>query len=330
MKSDDEKLRELFEVKEKSNLNNTIRRAKTFSIIKTIIVSFIMFVIVSFVVLISNTSILNKMGNKKVNNLSNWFNIAMPNAYAGNIQMDDRIMVGEIDYVRYRFLGNKPITDGNYKEEYTYMPLINGIYGSMSNYLFNGASDSLKGLEEMTKYNIVGKPVMKFYHPLRKYESYINNLENLNEIGKDKLMEISLSFDKTYTLEEVKTMIPKDITLNWYWVDTFTEHNKDDSSKLILDEYDVYGIKALDNQGKSINNPEKDFINTIVRGKENKDYSGKYESLFNILDNGKGEINKEDLKIIGVVVSGDVEALKALKDKNYIKAATIGAVADKY
>ena len=153
MKSDDEKLRELFEVKEKPTFNNAIKRAKTFSIIRTIIVSFMIFIIVSFIVLISNATILNRMSNKKADDLRNWFNVAMPNAYIGNTQVDDRVMVGQIDYIRYRFLGNKPIIDGSYKEGYTYMPLINGIYGDMGHYLFNSSGESSKDLQEMIKYN---------------------------------------------------------------------------------------------------------------------------------------------------------------------------------
>ena len=148
MKSDDEKLRELFDVKEKPTFNNTIKRAKTFSIIRTIIVSFMIFISLSFIVLISNATILNTMSNKKEDTLRNWFNIAMPNAYVGNIQVDDRIMVGQIDYVRYRFLGNKPINDGSYKAGYTYMPLINGIYGDMGDYLFESSGESEKQLKQ--------------------------------------------------------------------------------------------------------------------------------------------------------------------------------------
>jgi len=143
-------------------------------------------------------------------------------------------------------------------------------------------------------------------------------------------MEILLSFDKAYALEEIKSMLPSGITLNWYWVDTFVENSEDFSNKLVLDEYDVYGMKTLDRQGNSIENPEKDFIDVITRSKNNKDYSSEYKNLFDILSNGKSKINKEDLKIIGVVVSGDSNSLKVLKYKNYIKAATIGAVADKY
>ncbi len=340
MKSDEEKLKELFEMKEKPTFKDTVKKAKTLSIIRTAMVSLMIFIIVAFVVLMSNALILNNMSNGKEHELRNWFNIAMPNGYMGNTQVDDRIMVGNFEYTRYRFLGQKPIVDGSFKEDYSYMPLINGLYGDRGYYLFGNSGSSDKELQEMKSYNKEGKAVMKFYHPLIKYESYINDLKNLNEIDSNKLMEMSLSFDKAYSLEEVKNMIPKDVTLNWYWVDTFNENdilknnNTDNIYKektVIFDEYNVYGIKALDRQGRPAKNPEVEFIDSIIRGKENKkDHSGRYESLFNTLSNGKGEISKEDLKIIGVVVSGDVETLKALKDKDYIKASTIGAVADKY
>lgn len=329
MKNDDDKLKELFDMKEKPNFNKIIKRAKVFSIIRTIIVSLMIFVILISVAFMLNTTILNKMSNIEQERLSNFFNISMPNAYIGSIQIDDRIMLGEIDYVRYRFLGNKPIIDGNYKDGYTYMPLINGIYGEIGNYLFESSGKSSKDSREISKYNKAGKKVMEFYHPSVNYESYINDLENLDEIGNNKVMEISLSFDKAYSLDEIKKMIPSDVTLNWYWIDTFIEMDKELSRKSPLYEYDVYGIKALDGEGNTIDSPEKDFINAINEGKDNN-YSNEYKELFNNLSNGKGEINKEDLKIIGVVISGDNKTLNALKDKNYIKGATLGAVADKY
>ncbi len=329
MKSEDEKLRELFEVKEKHTFNNNIRRAKTLTIIRTGIISLIMFIIISFIVLILNATLLSRISEKEEGEIREWFNIAMPNAYVGNTQNHDGIMVGEMNYVRYRFLGDKPITDGNYKESYTYMPLINDTYSNMENYLWNSYGESKEDIEQMRRYNKSGKRVMKFYHPSIKYEKYINDLEKLDDIGSDKVMEISLSFDKEYTMAQIQEILPKNLTLNWYWVNTINEDDMDVSSKLIFEEYDVYGIKALDEQGHEIINPENKFIKAIKDGKK-KNYSETYEKLFDTLSNGKGEINIEDLKIIGVVVSGDVEKLKDLKDERYIKAATIGAVADLY
>jgi len=343
MKSDEEKLRELFEMKDEPTFNNTVKRAKTSSMIRTTVISLMIFIILGCALLISNAFILNSVSNREINELENWFNVAMPNAYVGNIQVDDRIMIGEIDYARYRYLGNKPITDGSYKKGYTYMPLIEGIYGNVGDYLFNKSGQSFKELQEMRGYNKVGKPIMKFYHPSINYESYINDLEVFNNIGSNKLAEISLSFDKAYSIEEVKSMIPKEITLNWYWVDTFKEEqiakiNEDEGStvgiyeknRVIYEEYEVYGIKALDNQGRPEKNPEENFIISIMKGTQIKGNRSIYKDLLNTLSNGKSEIKKEDLKIIGVVVSGDAEALKTLKDLKFIKAATIGAVADRY
>lgn len=332
MKSDEEKLKELFEMRDKttSRFDSTIKRAKTFSIVRTTIISLMIFITLSTALLIANSFILNHVSNKKLNELQTWFQVAMPNAYMGNTQADDRIMIGVVEYPRYRFLGEKPIVDGVFKEDYSYMPLINGIYGHMGHYLFSSSGESFKELEEMRKYNKVGKQVMKFYHPSISYDKYINDLGELNNIEKDKLMEISLSFDKSYSLEEAKALIPEGITLNWYWVDTLDKNNKDKLPKSILEEDEVYGIKALDNHGRVIKKPEESFVDSITRGNSNKDTHYRYKSLFNALSGGKTEINKDDLRIIGVVVSGDVETLKALQNLNYIKAATIGAVADKY
>lgn len=329
MKSDDEKLRELFEVKEKPTFNDNIRRAKALTIIRTGIISLMMFIIISFIVLILNATLLSKISEREEDELRDWFNIAMPNAYVGNTQNHDGIMIGEMNYVRYRFLGDKPITDGNYKETYTYMPLINDTYGDREKYLWNSDGESKEDIGKVRRYNKSGKRVMKFYHPSIKYEKYINDLESLDDIGGDKVMEISLSFDKEYTMAQIQEMLPKNLTLNWYWVNTINEDDMDVSSESIFEEYDVYGIKALDEQGHAIINPENKFIKAIMDGKR-KNYSETYEKLFDTLSNGKGEINMEGLKIIGVVVSGDVEKLKDLKDERYIKAATIGAVTDRY
>lgn len=328
MKSDDEKLKELFETKEKTTFGNPIKKARSLSIIRNVIISLMVFIILNAIALILNSTFLTNISEKEEKKLENWFNIAMPNAYVGNIKNYDGVMTGEMDYVRYRFVGNKPIVDGDYKEKYTYVPLINNNYGNRGDYLWNSNGKSLEDIQQKRKYNKIGKRVMKFYHPSMEYKNYINELGNIDSIDDSKLIEMSLSFDKEYTMNQIQKMLPKDVILNWYWINTLNENDTKTESKVIFDEYDVYGIKVLDKQGHAIINPENKFIKAIMDGKK-KNYSETYEKLFDTLSNGKGEINIEDLKIIGVVVSGDVNTLKALKDERYIKAATIGAVVDR-
>jgi hypothetical protein len=326
MKSDDEKLRELFEVKERPTFDKTIKKAKNLSIIRSIVISFLMFILVGFILLVSNVTALNIMSSRKEENLWDWYNIAMPNACVGYCQVNDGIMVGEINYSRFRFLGSKPIKDGDFTESYTYVPLINNkkeLYRGIDNYLLKTRDEVTK---EFTSYNKAGKHIMEFYHPSERFENYVNDFEKLNEIDNNKLGEMSLSFDKSYSLEEVKAMIPKEVTLNWYWVDTYDPKELD---YRVLDEYGVYGMKAIDRDGEA-SDPSKKFIDTIVKHKNSEENNHIYEKIYNTLSGGNGEIKKEDLKIIGVVVSGDVKSLKTLKGKEFIKAATLGAVADKY
>ena len=349
--NDDEKLKELFEDKGTPNFDKVIKKARFFSIIRSVITSILVFTVVSFIVLVFNASTLNKLGNDKMSELVYCYTIAHPNSYIGNNQMDDGLVTGELDYVTYRFLGNKPIFDGNNKESYSYVPLINGIYGDNSGLLYEPSEDSEQSLYEAKTYDKVGKNVMQFYHPDIKYAKDKDDLAMINKIGEDKVMEISLSFDKSYSIEEVKNMIPKNITLNWYWVDTYTKSQvaelsshterteNDMGSKsekqiipnTILYENDVYGIKSIDDQGKNITAPEKSFIDTISSRKAIKgNHQQLYETLFSKLSKDKIKITKGDIKILGVVVSGDKDSLILLKNKFFIKASSLGAVSDKY
>ncbi|MBU3175235.1 anti-sigma factor [Clostridium estertheticum] len=348
--NDEEKLKELFEDKGPSNFDKVIKKAKFFSIIRGIVTSILVFTVVSFVGLVFNATTLNKLGNDKKAELDNYYRIAHPNSYIGSDQMDDGLLTGELDYVTYRFLGNKPIVDGNNKESYTYLPLINGLYGDISGLLYEASGDS----EQSKRYSKVGKNVMQFYHPNVKYTKYRDDLAMINKIGEDKVMEISLSFDKSYSISQVKSMIPQNMTLNWYWVDTYTKsevtelsshiekianeeeiavnkREKHISPNIILYEDEVYGIKAIDEAGKNKETPEKDFIDTISSGKTNKGKNQQlYETLFSKLSKDKVKITKDNIKILGVVVTGDTDSLKLLKNKSFIKASSLGAVGDKY
>ncbi|MBX4266936.1 anti sigma factor C-terminal domain-containing protein [Clostridium estertheticum] len=348
--NDEEKLKELFEDKGPSNFDKVIKKAKLFSIIRGVITSILVFTVVGFVGLIFNATTLNELGNEKKIELENYYRIAHPNSYIGSDQMDDGLLTGELDYVTYRFLGNKPIVDGNNKESYTYLPLINGLYGDNSGLLYEPSGDS----EQSKIYSKVGKNVMQFYHPSVKYTKYRDDLSMINKIEEDKVMEMSLSFDKSYSISQVKSMIPQNITLNWYWVDTYTKSEvtelgshiekigneeeipvnkmeKHISPNIILYEDEVYGIKSIDEAGKNKETPEKDFIDTISSGKTNKGKNQQlYEMLFSKLSKDKVKITKDNIKILGVVVTGDTDSLKLLKNKSFIKASSLGAVGNKY
>jgi Sigma factor regulator C-terminal/Sigma factor regulator N-terminal len=172
---------------------------------------------------------------------------------------------------------------------------------------------------------------MQFYRYDKRYNAYVNDLERISKFD-NKVMEVALSFDKTYSLEEVKNMLPADVTQVWYWVDTplSSAHYKGEpTSSPIWDKY-VMGFDTT--------KTENDFIEElrIAKGKQK---NGEYARLDGIrgyaqevnegLRKGKDEPAKEDIRIIGAVVTGDEKQLKSLQGLPFLKAISLGAVADK-
>jgi hypothetical protein len=171
---------------------------------------------------------------------------------------------------------------------------------------------------------------MQFYRYDKQHDAYVNDLERVSKLD-NKVMEVALSFDKPYSLEEVKKMLPADVKQVWYWVDTpeSMRYTGEPPSLPIWDKY-VMGFDAT--------KAEKDFIEElrIAKGKQKKGDSahldgirGYAQEVNEALRKDKDEPTKEDIKIIGAVVTGDEKRLMSLQGLPFFKAISLGAVADK-
>ena len=54
-------------------------------------------------------------------------------------------------------------------------------------------------------------------------------------------MEIALSFDQAYSMDEVRDMLPNDITLSWYWIDDLNDEEKEESKSITITQIDDNG-----------------------------------------------------------------------------------------
>ncbi|NPV29229.1 MAG: hypothetical protein HPY58_06110 [Firmicutes bacterium] len=80
-----------------------------------------------------------------------------------------------------------------------------------------------------------------------------------------------------------------------------------------------------------LDDPRRSFVEAINAGLKRKSrYQSQFKGLYDALSNNKGKISEDDIRIIGVVVTGDTASMKLLKDGNYIKASTLGIVIDKF
>ncbi|MDD5601101.1 MAG: anti sigma factor C-terminal domain-containing protein, partial [Actinomycetota bacterium] len=161
-------------------------------------------------------------------------------------------------------------------------------------------------------------------------------------------------FDRDYSVEEVKELLPDNLTQAWYWVDTFSKEDLDElkghyveieitgeDDKLrreeiyrnpqVLSANQVYGMKAITNTGEYEEDPCVSFISAIESGVSNKSlYQPQFQELYDKLSDSNGEIARDNIRIIGVVVTGDADPLGLLKDADYIKASSLGILVNNY
>lgn len=362
--NDEEKLKESFDFNG-SGIKKILQRAKLFTLIRTVTISLFVFVLLFGIILIANAMILNRIADSELLNETLLNSVAWPNTHMTHSQVNDGFLVGEAEYITYRIVGNRPVYDGTHKIKYSIFPIVQGLYGTGRSQPIQIKNESTEignkadiatwewPWVEFSLYSKVGNKEMTFYHPYIEYETYPNDLALMGEIGEDKYIELALSFDRSYTPEEVQRMLPSEVKIAWYWVDTYSKKNLDAmkgryvevefkengrtatkktyQKPMVLRAYDVYGMKAITSTGETVEEPWRYFTEAIDMGRNKKSH---YQCIFKnilyeVLRNGKEEITKDDIRVIGVVVTGDTASMKLLKN-DHVKAATLGIVTDKF
>lgn len=178
-----------------------------------------------------------------------------------------------------------------------------------------------------------GHRVMQFFHPRINYTNYKNDLNELNTLENNDVVELGISFDRQYSFDEVKEMLPENIQLNWCWVDTIDDNffNIDEeffnSDYAVFYEEGIIGFPTINGNGELKEDPMAEFIESfdliLPRTKNQKE---ELTNAFNKLADETGRINPKEVPIVGAVVVGTVEELKVLTDISGIKASSFGVI----
>lgn len=180
---------------------------------------------------------------------------------------------------------------------------------------------------------------MFFYHPEIPYESHKDSISELGQWEEDVIIELGLSFDQSYSFDEIKRKLSPHVQVVWWWADTFT----DDRLTFMREEQDtvkanspfIFGFHSEQSKPKpqQFHNDSFDeidsFINNIERLRESKNFEWQANQVYQYLIGKDGTLNKGDVKIIGAVVTGTTEQLKSLQNQTYIKASTLGVISDR-
>ncbi|MEB2268246.1 anti-sigma factor [Priestia megaterium] len=307
MKKTNDELDSIFNEK---SLHRTLKKAKYIAFLRTVFISILVVCFVITVLIKGNNYFINKQGNKLTEQLIKENHVRMsPNTFTNTDTISTGILKGTIKSEVFKVIEDKVISWGT--EEITYDSLGN----------FNASFSTHSTIvNDTTMYHIPnGQREMLFYVPKYKYKLYANDFDMIKDYPNDKYMEMAISFDKNYTLKEVQKMLPTSAHQTWYWVDNYAKstgyRGEPENGRWLLGiskPSPQLGAKLTTTKIKT----EADFLNEL---KKTDPWESK--NLKNRQKNGL---------IIGVVVTGTKEELLSLRNKPYVKAASLGAVVDKY
>ena len=322
-------------------LTNIIKKAKRRTLIRNMAISLVVSVVVLFSGIIVNAHLAGRSSERVVMDEYTLKEVSGPNQYVSGVTDETGFLSGRIEFNMFKVIEGVPIPWLTKKTVYNVLPLFSFASPSGSD---NGLTLSIpdsdmhkENFEYSRDYNGQnGQRQMMFYIPDVNYnEKVLNDLSIVKKMNEDKLVEMAISFDKSYSLAEVQAMIPAELTQMWYWVDTY------DNTKYLEPYNDGNGNMSYANPmrdgwvygfGIHLDGPEitgKDFISSLERGLDGT-YQYEFNRIYNYLKGEKAQPDETDIRLYGVVLTGTAKEIQILSGQPYVRGAVLGAVVDKY
>ncbi|MBY0040819.1 sigma factor regulator N-terminal domain-containing protein [Bacillus cereus] len=158
------------------------------------------------------------------------------------------------------------------------------------------------------------KKFATFYNPAIK--EYFDGVQNeLGEVSQmnNYVAEVAISFNQPYTLQEIKEKIPDNLNIVWlYMTSPIRDESKGPAGM------PVYGF----NPDKSPGEAYKEFVDSLNQ----YDDDGHDKDIQEFLKSNKDK-PFDQVKILGVMLTGRTENFKALENQDFIRGASVGVTA---
>ncbi|MEA0552774.1 anti sigma factor C-terminal domain-containing protein [Lysinibacillus irui] len=274
---------------------------------------------------------------QKVSDDIHLFNeISAPNVQISNQKYDDNLLGGKIITTTYKVLGDqhRPYIWTPIESDYNLFGTLTQTYISKSIQI--EGSESLAETHQLERFNdYTGDREMFFYHPKISYDQYKDKISELKQLENNTLVELAISFDNAYSFDEIKSKLPTEVQVDWWWVDAYTDDTLDffqQGQNTIPANYPyIYGFQSEQSKPKprrSSSNEVDTFIRNIELLRESKNFEWETNEVYQALIGENGNLETSDVKIIGAVVTGTPEQLQLLQGKSYIKASTFGVISN--
>lgn len=204
---------ETFEIVAKKNKKRNIKRIILWS--TTVVVVF--FGIYIAVRMIAG-KLISDQAWKMVNEVQLVESIAFPNieTYTWSANGGD-MFHGGIKGRQAKDIYGIPLDYGEYKTDFGIFNIDRGtlFHANSGRYTESGATIQIENNQKVPQFynkNVKEEKGESVHEPTQELP-YIKEMKN-------QLVEVALTFDKPYSLKEIRAMIPKNLKTNWYWIGT--------------------------------------------------------------------------------------------------------------
>lgn len=305
-------------------LKKSVKKAKIKSTLRIVLIALIVFICGS----ILNIIISLKLSEKKYEMDEAYIKLTVPNGYISESNDIIGFLGGSGSYkIAKKIAGTSVILEDRLSLFGVIAPI--NYYRSSGNG-YHTAGDWPVNLWEN------GYKKLRFFHPNLQYKEYQNDLANIDKIPDGKIIEMAISFDKPYKINDLYTIESelKPANITWVWLNEFTEE-KIKEYQYEIENYDAKatGIYAEDTIGISLYNSHDlttssyvEYYDEILENLE-KSYSTEHNKLYEEIKS-KGKTSSSDAEILGVVLQGTKEDFKNLIENPIIKASSFGVIID--
>ncbi|KOS66472.1 hypothetical protein AEA09_17140 [Lysinibacillus contaminans] len=318
------KIDDLFDF-ENVDTEKMLKEAKGKSYARIILISLSMAIYIFGLIYLEKIQITPFLLDNKISEIDSYYSVYGANTHLGIWDEEYRFIGSSATAPKYKIIDGKPVSLGEVKVPWK----VNFNEFSLNS---NWPTTDTK---DVFTYDGVRK--LQFYHPSVTYEEYKNDLSLIAEIPDFKKIEMGISFDKPYTLQEVQNMLPKNVKFQWAWVDIYDEtylqglKSSDGTPSVVVSEEYAAGFHLYDQVGEAIKNPKEKFVENLELALRNKsDYYNDLKTIDDFLKQENEAINTDNIMIVGAVITGSPKDILSVQHKEYVKAAVLGAVVDKY
>ncbi|MGG3805941.1 sigma factor regulator N-terminal domain-containing protein [Metabacillus fastidiosus] len=157
------------------------------------------------------------------------------------------------------------------------------------------------------------KKVATFYHPsIQEYYSVENELKEISQM-ENYVAEVAISFNKPYTFKEIQSKIHDNLNIVWLYM---TSPIADESNGPA--GVPVYGFFPSDSP--------KEGYDSFIDSLKKSDTHGDDETIQEFLNSNKNK-QFDEVKILGLMLTGQTKNFKALENQDFIRGASVGATA---